>query len=135
MSEQGLRWTGEGFGFEGRDQQGHVFGIDTDPQGVGAKPSDLVPISLAACTSWDVVNILRKQRQALEGLEVKITSEQEPEAPWAFTGIHLHFIITGDVDPAKAERAIELSESRYCSVAATLRPNVELSHSLEIVAG
>jgi putative redox protein len=135
VSEQLVVWSGEGFRFQGFDHLGHVVAIDTDPDGNGAKPSDLLPISLAACTAWDVVNILRKQRQALRGLEVRIASEQEPEAPWAFTSIDLHFVLSGDVDERKAERAIEVSERKYCAVAATIRASVAISLSFEIAGG
>ena len=64
---------------------------------------------------------------------MQITSHQEPDAPWTFTAIHLHFVLTGSIDDRKAGRAIELSESKYCSVAATIRPTVAITHSHEIV--
>ena len=133
MGEQRLIWTGEGVEFDGHATWGDPIRIGDREQG-GAKPSDLLPISLAACTAYDVVVILRKQRQDLRGLEVVTTTEQEPDAPWTFKRIHMHFVITGDVDDHKAVRAIELSESKYCAVAATLRGRVELSHSHEIRA-
>jgi putative redox protein len=132
VSEQQVIWAGEDFRFEGRDANGHTVEIDAEVTGSGAKPADLLPISLAACTAWDVVNILRKQRQDLRGLQVDIRSEQEPHAPWAFKKIHMAFIITGAVDPAKALRAIELSEEKYCAVAATIRATVTITHSLEL---
>ncbi len=132
MSEQRLVWSGEGFGFEGFDQLGRGVQIDTDPDGTGAKPANLLPISLAACTAWDVVSILRKQRQDLRGLQVRIESEQEPEPPWAFTSIRMHFLLSGTVDDGKAERAIDLAERKYCAVAASLRASVEISWTSEI---
>ena len=106
-----------------------------DVEGPGAKPSDLLPVSLAACTAYDVVVILRKQRQDLRGLEVTIRTTQDPEPPWTFRAIHTHFLPKGAVDDRKAARAIDLAESKYCSVAATIRPVVDLTHSHEIVAG
>ncbi len=107
--------------------------IGGEPGGVGAKPSDLLPISLAACTAYDVVIILRKQRQDLRSLEVRITSEQDPDPPWAFRRIRLHFILAGDVDGSKARKAIALSESKYCAVAAAIHPAVAIDLSHEIV--
>jgi putative redox protein len=130
-----LEWSGEGFRFRGRDRHGHPVELDTDLDGTGAKPADLLPISLAACTAWDVVNILVKQRQELRGLRVRIVSEQQPDPPWAFTRIEMHFTITGGVDRHKAERAVGLSEEKYCAVAATIRPAVALSHTVEVVPG
>jgi putative redox protein len=79
------------------------------------------------------VVILRKQRQDLRGLEVRVTSVQDPDPPWTFRSIHLHFVLTGTVDERKAARAIELSETKYCSVAATIRSVVRLSRSHEVV--
>ncbi|MDH4113325.1 MAG: OsmC family protein [Actinomycetota bacterium] len=133
MSDVTLRWAGEGLTFESRATYGAPIFTGNDPEGPGAKPSDLLPISLAACTVYDVVVILRKQRQDLQALEVRISSEQDPEPPWTFRAIHMHFVLTGEVDDRKAARAIELSEGKYCSVAATLRPVVRLSHSHELV--
>ena len=135
MGEVTLRWTGEGLTFRSQATYGDPILTGEDPEGPGSKPSDLLPISLAACTVYDVVVILRKQRQDLQDLEVRITSEQDPDPPWIFRSIHMHFVLTGTVDDRKASRAIELSESKYCSVAATLRSVVHLSHSHEIITG
>jgi putative redox protein len=131
MGEQRLIWTGQGVRFDAFATWGDA--IPLGDAGAGAsKPSDLLPISLAACTAYDVVVILRKQRQDLRGLEVHTQTTQEPDPPWRFTAIHMHFLISGDVDERKAARAIDLSESGYCAVAATLRDSVTLSHSFEI---
>lgn len=131
MSQTRLAWTGEGFQFVGQAAYGRPVSIGGESDGPGAKPSDLLPLSLAACTSYDVVNILRKQRQDLRGLEVVITSTQDPDPPWTFRAIHLRFLVKGDVDLRKAERAVELAEAKYCSVAATLRPSVQITHVVE----
>ena len=135
MSDVTLRWTGEGLTFEGATAHGAPILTGNDPDGPGAKASDLLPLSLAACTVYDVVVILRKQRQDLQGLEVRVTSEQDEDPPWTFRAIHMHFIARGAVDDHKVARAIELSESKYCAVAATLRSVVRLTHSHEVVAG
>jgi len=134
MSNVTLRWTGEDLTFESTTTHGEPILTGNDPDGPGAKASDLLPLSLAACTVYDVVVILRKQRQDLRGLEVRVTSEQDEEPPWSFRAIHMHFVVHGAVDDRKVARAIDLSESRYCSVAATLRSVVRLSHSHEVVA-
>jgi putative redox protein len=133
MGEVTLRWTREGLTFEGQTAYGAPILTGNDPRGPGSKPSDLLPLSLAACTVYDVVVILRKQRQDLRGLVVRITSEQDADPPWTFRSIHMHFVLSGTVDDRKAARAIELAESKYCSVAATLRPVVDLTHSHEVV--
>lgn len=132
MGEVRLRWTGDRLQFDGHASYGVPLSIGGNPEGPGAKPSDLLPLSLAACTAYDVVEILRKQRQPLEALEVVVRSEQDPDPPWTFRAIAMRFILKGRVDPRKVERAIDLAESKYCAVAATLRPIVRLSHSYEI---
>jgi putative redox protein len=133
MGEQRLTWTGEGLDFTAQTGYGAYVLVGGDPGGRGAKPSDLVPVSLAACTAYDVVVILQKQREDLRGLEVAITSEQDEDPPWRFRSIHCHYVLTGRIDDRKAARAIELAERKYCAVAATLRPVVAVSHSHEIV--
>ena len=133
MGEQRLVWTGRELQFEGFTGYGDSVAIGGDAGGPGAKPSDLLPVSLAACTAYDVVVILRKQRQPLHGLEAIITATQDPDPPWTFRAIHVHFVLTGEVNDGKAARAIAIAESKYCSVAATLRPLVEITHSHEVV--
>lgn len=133
MGEQRLVWSGEGQEYKGFTTWGSPVAIG-EAGGGGAKPSDLLPLSLAACTAYDVVVILRKQRQGLRALEVITTSEQEADPPWTFTRIHQHFVLTGEIEERKATRAIDLAESKYCAVAASLRPTVDLTHSHEIVS-
>lgn len=133
MSTQRLVWH-EGFRFTGTDSWGHDVAIDADEQGSGSKPSDMLPISLAACTAYDVVNILRKQRQDLRSLEATIETVQDDQAPWAFRRIAVHYVASGDVDPVKASKALELSEQKYCSVSATLRAVVDLSFDITVRA-
>ena len=132
MGEQRVIWTGDGLQFDGVTGYGDAIRIGGEPDGRGAKPSDLVPVSLAACTAYDVVTILHKQRQDLRGLEIVLQTTQDPDPPWTFRAIHQHFVFTGDVDDRKAARAIDLAESKHCAVAATLRPVVHLTHSHEV---
>ncbi|MEA2556214.1 MAG: putative redox protein [Actinomycetota bacterium] len=133
MGAQRLAWTGEGLQFLGHTAYGSPLMIGGDSHGPGAKPSDLLPLSLAACTAYDTVVILQKQRQDLRGLEVEILTHQDPEPPWAFRSIHMRFVLTGTVDLTKARKAVDLAESKYCAVAATLREPVELTHEVEVI--
>lgn len=128
-----LEWSGDRLQFVGHAGYGDPLSIGGDGEGPGAKPSDLLPLSLAACTAYDVVEILRKQRQELRRLEIVVTSEQDADPPWTFRSIHMRFLLTGVVEERKAARAIDLAESKYCAVAATLRPVVAMTHSFEIV--
>jgi putative redox protein len=134
LGEQRLVWSGQKLQFLGYTAYGEPVSLGGDVEGPGAKPSDLLPLSLAACTAYDVVVILLKQRQELRGLEVVTRTVQDLEPPWTFRSIHMHFKLEGVISETKAERAIDLSESKYCAVAATLRGVVELSHSFEIVS-
>lgn len=144
MAEIQLKWTGEDSHlFLGRDSRGTVVPVGMwprkeDPSWTewrGPKASDLLVISLCACSAYDVVDILRKQRQSLTGLSITAQAEQAPEPPWAFTRIHLHYVLTGqDLDPVKVERAIALSQDKYCSVAATIRGVTTITHSYEVRA-
>ena len=132
MGEVRLRWTGERLQFVGEPGYGEAVSIGGDHDGPGAKPADLLPLSLAACTAYDVVEILRKQRQDLRGLEAVVTSAQDADPPWTFRSIDVEWIVTGDVDPHKAERAVAIAEGKYCAVAATLRGVVDLSYTVRV---
>jgi putative redox protein len=126
--------------FIGRDSFGHIAVAGSWPredeswqEWKGLKPSDLLLISLASCSAYDVVMILSRQRQNLTDLYIEVDSTQEPEPPYTFTDIHLNYIFEGqDLDPEKVERAIDLSENKYCSVAATIRGVARLTHSFVI---
>ena len=143
MGQIAVKWTGEDSQmFVGRDSFGHVVVAGSWPKDDDAewqewkalKPSDLLVISLASCSAYDVVAILRRQRQQLTGLIITADAEQATEQPYAFTHIHLHYQVRGEaLSPAKVERAIVLSEERYCSVAATIRGVTKITHSLDIV--
>ena len=133
MADVRLVWTGDRIQFVGTTGYGQSILVGGDVEGPGAKPSDLLPLSLAACTAYDVVEILRKQRQDLLGLEVVATSVQDPDPPWTFRSIHLRFQLTGAVDASKANKAVDIAETRYCAVAATIRSVVRLTHEVTIV--
>lgn len=141
MSNVALRWAGkESQLFYGRDSYGHVLMAGSWSEGEpeqqdwkAVKPSDLLMLSLASCSAYDVVMILKRQRQELTDLYVAVDGKQASDPPYQFTDIHLHYIVEGnDLDPKKVARAIELSEEKYCSVAATIRGVANLSHSFEI---
>ena len=109
------------------------FNRDEDPAWSAVKPSDLLLLAAASCSAYDVVEILQKQREPLEGLDIQCTGEQITEQPYKFVTVHLKYMIKGAVNPKKVERAIQLSEDKYCSVLATLRPSLEISSEFEII--
>ena len=112
-----------------------VIGVwpEHEPLWRGLKASDMLLMSAAACSTYDVVNILIKQRAPLESLEVRCTGEQENEPPKRFTHIHLHYQFRGDLDQEKVKKAIHLSQDKYCTVLNTLRGSVEITSDWEIV--
>lgn len=96
-------------------------------------PMELLLIAVGSCTAVDVVSILEKKRQIVTDYKVEVTGERREEHPRAFTKIHVHHIVYGrDVSAQAVERAIELSDEKYCSVAATVRPTAEITTSFEI---
>jgi len=121
----------------GVDSYGHpiITGSwpEQSPEWAGLKPSDLLLLSAASCSAYDVVMILTKQREPLQGLDVQCTGDQQPEPPFAFTALHLHYIVKGAVNAQKLARAIELSETKYCSVICTLKATVKISSDYEIL--
>ena len=112
-----------------------VIGVwpEHEPIWRGLKASDMLLMSAAACSTYDVVNILIKQRAPLESLEVRCTGEQENEPPKRFTHIHLHYQFRGDLDQEKVKKAIHLSQDKYCTVLNTLRGSVEITSDWEII--
>jgi putative redox protein len=137
LGEVSLVWL-QGEQFVGTDSSKHsvVLSTQNDANGVGMKPSELLLVSLAGCTAVDVVRILEKQRKPVSGLKIRVSGEQQPDPPWTFETIHMHFLLRGrELTDQAVTRAIELSESKYCSVAATLRAQVEITWSFEIDGG
>lgn len=135
MAKITLRWV-ESTLMVASDSNGHsiVVGRSPDPEHVwaGTKPSDLLLMSVAACSAHDVVEILTKQREPLKDLKVICTGDQMSDPPYTFTAIHIHYQVCGAVNSRKLERAIHLSEDKYCSVISTLRPGVPITSDFEI---
>jgi len=136
MATVTIRWV-EGTLMVGTDSNGHSIVIGKNPDdpktNIGVKASDLLLLSAAACSTYDVAEILAKQREPLQDLKVVCSGEQLSEPPYRFTNIHLHYRVVGNVAQDKVERAIRLSEEKYCSVLNTLRAGVELSSDYEII--
>jgi putative redox protein len=98
----------------------------------GVKPSDMLAMALIGCSSVDVVEILNKQKQDLQELKVTAESTQDNDPPWRFRKIHIHYQAVGkDIDLEKLGKAIRISE--YCSVYATLKDAIEITHDYEVV--
>ena len=130
-----IKWTGNKQ-FIGTDSGKHSIVISShdEANNTGMSPSQLLLLSLASCSAYDVVNILQKKRLQLDDLHVQVTSEQEPDPPWAYCKIYLKFILNGpDLTEKAVEQAIELSLTKYCAVAATVSGKADITHEFEIL--
>ena len=128
-----LHWI-SGKRFVGIDSTNHSVVLSSKDEGGGVKPSDMLLIALASCTAVDVVEILAKKRLLLSSMEVITTGEQDADPPWTFRKIHLKYQLSGTGLTVKAvEQAIQLSEEKYCSVAATVRGVAQITSEFEII--
>ncbi|HTV54256.1 MAG TPA: OsmC family protein, partial [Terriglobia bacterium] len=123
----------EGKQFLAQSGSGHEVVIDSKDGDTGPTPVELVLLGSGGCTAFDVISILRKQRQQVTGYEVEVSAEQQEEYPKIFTKIKIHHILRGHVAPEALERAIRLSETKYCSVNAMLSRSASIDVSYEIV--
>jgi putative redox protein len=134
-----VRWTRE-MQFTGTGAAGTSITMDARPehggQGSGPSPMETVLLALGGCTGMDVIGVLEKMRAPIEGLEIRITAERAEEHPKVFTRIALEYVFAGTAVRAdQVTRAVELSQTRYCSVSAMLRQVAELTYSWRIVPG
>ncbi len=121
--------------FIGITPSGHAQVLETNSERASAaSPMELLLIALGGCTAVDVVSILRKKRERVTAYQVEVRGTRRDEHPRAFTRMEVRHIVRGHGLSEKAvSQAIELSETKYCSVAATLRPGVEIVSSYEII--
>lgn len=113
----------------------HAIELDSPAggQGAGPSPMELVLTGLASCSAMDVISILRKKRQPVQGLEVRASGERVDDYPMVYRAITLEFVVYGDgVDPQAVERSIELSRDRYCPVWAMLGKTAAITSSFRI---
>ncbi|MGI8545141.1 MAG: OsmC family protein [Aridibacter sp.] len=129
-----IHYAGDEF-FIGTTPSGHSQVIDTKgDRKSAASPLELLLLSVAACTAVDVVSILEKKRQDVTDYKVEINGTRRNEYPRGFTAFHIHHIVYGRSVSAKAVAdAIELSDTKYCSVAYTVRPTAEITTDFEII--
>ncbi|MCS7385719.1 MAG: OsmC family protein [archaeon GB-1867-005] len=125
------------YGFIGKTKSNYAVvlkapGAVVDPP-LGPSPMELVLIALAGCTAYDIVSILSKMKQRVEGLEITVKGKRREETPRVYTDIHLNYIVYGDVDEDKVARAIQLSKEKYCSVSLMLKNGgVRVTASYEV---
>jgi putative redox protein len=132
-----IRWSG-GVSFVGRADSGHDVVMDGAPEAGGAnkgsRPMEVVLMGMGGCTAFDVVHILRKQRQDVVDCVADIQAERADTEPKVFTKIHVHFTIKGrGLDPKKVGHAIELSATKYCSASIMLGKTAAITHDYELI--
>jgi len=133
MQTASVKWIGEQK-FVATSPSGHAMTVDSDRASNQAPgPMELVLLALGACTATDVVIILEKKRQKLESLEVVCSGERAAEPPTVWTKLEILYRLRGQLDDEAVRHAIQLSEDKYCSVAAMLRKTADLSWRYEIL--
>ncbi len=132
-----VKWV-EDVCFMGESETGHAVVLDGAPEAggrnIGMRPMEMLLIGMGACTSFDVVTILKKARQDIADCVAQIEADRANEIPKVFTKIHVHFVVTGKgLNPVQVERAVKLSAEKYCSASIMLGKSVEITHDFEIL--
>ena len=132
-----IKWL-ENVAFLAETESGHSLVMDGSPESggrnLGPRPMETVLIGAGACSAYDVIHILKKGREPISDCVVELIAERAPTDPKVFTSIHFHFIVSGSgLNPAKVERAIQLSAEVYCSTSAMLAKTAKVTHDFEIV--
>ncbi|AEE53374.1 OsmC family protein [Haliscomenobacter hydrossis] len=130
----------DAFHLRATNEQGNSVETDASPAigggGRGMRPMEMLLSSLGACSSIDVIDILRKMRQPLQDIKVTLNGEREKDkTPSLFTDIHIVFDLYGDLDVDKAKRAVDMSMEKYCSVAKIVEKTAKITWEANVVAG
>ena len=134
-----VSWNGpSGMSFRAETGSGHTVTMDGAPEAGGhntaARPMELVLAGTGGCTAFDVVLILKRSREDVQGCDVTLQAERADTDPKVFTKINFHFTVSGkNLKPAAVERAVKLSHEKYCSASIMLAKTAEITHSFEIV--
>ena len=127
-----LKRLNDDYHMEATNATGNAVQMDGSPsiggQNLGARPMEVVLMSLAGCSSIDVISILKKMKQEVTDYDVEVTAERRDEIPSIFTKIHMKFIVKGnELEEEKVKRAVQLSAEKYCSVSKILEPTAEIT--------
>ncbi|MCB9185492.1 MAG: OsmC family protein [Flavobacteriales bacterium] len=133
-----LKRINDNFHMQAENESGNTIQMDGSPkiggENLGARPMEVLLMSLAGCSSIDVISILKKMKQEITEYQVDVNAERfEDQVPSLFKTIHLNFLVSGpNVEAEKVERAIGLSMEKYCSVSKILEPTAEISWSITL---
>jgi putative redox protein len=131
-----VKWI-DGMRFVATDSEGHSIVMDASKQSRGKSsgfsPLKLLLAGLGGCTGMDIVWIMLKQRQKIDGLEISVSGERAKDFPRIYDRIHVEYRIKGASIKEKAvQRAVKLSEEKYCSVGAMLKAKADITSSYGI---
>ncbi|HEY9148225.1 MAG TPA: OsmC family protein [Gammaproteobacteria bacterium] len=133
-----IKWV-EDATFVGEAGSGHAVVMDGPPdmggRNLGVRPMEMLLLGMGGCTTFDVVHILKKSREAVTDCVAELSAERAESEPKVFTKIHVHFIVRGkELKDAKVKKAVELSAEKYCSASIMLgNAGVEITHDYEII--
>lgn len=132
-----LQRTNQAVRFEGANSAGNTVVVEGSPdiggEGQGMRPMEMLLVSLASCSSMDVVSILKKMRQPLEDMRVEVEGHRATDqVPAVFNKIHMHFIFKGDLRPDRVDEALRLSVEKYCSVGRMLEKTAEITYDWKL---
>lgn len=132
-----IKQIADSFHLEASNNTGNVIQMDASPdiggKNKGMRPMEMLLAAIGGCSSIDVILILKKQKQVIDSFEVNVEGDKEKVADYSlYRNICLHFQFQGNIDPAKAERAIKLSLEKYCSVSKTLESTAKITYKLSI---
>lgn len=131
-----LTWAG-GAAFVGHTPSGHKIVMDGPPEGggrdLGPRPMETLLLGMGACTSYDVISILKKARQDIQDCRIEIEAQRAEVDPKVFTAIRVHFTFIGrDIQEKQVQRAIHLSAEKYCSASIMLGKTARITHTFDI---
>lgn len=132
-----IKWV-EQVAFVAESGSGHAMVLDGAPEAggrnLGPRPMELLLMGMGACTSFDVVTILKKSRQPVVDCVAELEAERANEDPKVFTKIHVHFKVTGrGLKHNVVERAVQLSANKYCSASVMMAKTAQITHDFEVI--
>lgn len=136
MLEVKAKWV-SGWKFVGTDSGGREMKMDASVEGGGEgdgfRPAELPLMGLAGCTGIDTIEILQKMRQQVESLELRVSAEKKKDGPAGYASVKVEYVVRGkDLSPEKVEKAVRLSEEKYCTVGGALSQKTPITHEITI---